>query len=107
MIDGFRTAADGGSALAREVMLPLVQGIGAFAQGEYREAARLLGPLQGELTRIGGSHAQREVFEDTILEACLRAEDLDMAEELLRSRLEQRPSVRDSFSIPNPPAVCS
>lgn len=40
---------------------------------------------------------QREVFEDTLLEAYLRAEQFDKAESMLRSRLKQRASVRDTF----------
>lgn len=89
--------AEKGNLLAREVTLPLVRGIDAFAQGHYSEATQLLEPLYPQLTRIGGSHAQREVFEDTLLEAYLRAEQFDQAETMLRSRLKQRASIRDTF----------
>ena len=34
-------------------------------------------PRLDQLARIGGSHAQREVFEDTLLEAYLRAEQFE------------------------------
>jgi tetratricopeptide (TPR) repeat protein len=100
MTDRLQTLADQGDTLAREVTLPLVQGINAFAQGAYSEAVRLMAPLFTEprldqLARIGGSHAQREVFEDTMLEAYLRAEQCDRAEEMLRRRLQRRASVRD------------
>ncbi len=57
----------------------------------------LLEPVFPQLARIGGSHAQREVFEDTLLEAYLRAEQFDKAEDMLRTRLKQRASPRDSF----------
>ena len=50
-----------------------------------------------QLVRIGGSHAQREVFEDTLLEAYLRAEQFDQAEAMLEERLARRASVRDTF----------
>jgi tetratricopeptide (TPR) repeat protein len=99
MIDGLRRLADSGNPLAGEVTLPLAQGIGAFAHGAYDEAVRLMEPVYSQLTRIGGSHAQREVFEDTILEAYLRAGQLDKAEEVLRARLKRRPSVRDLFRL--------
>ena len=56
-----------------------------------------LEPLAGQLARIGGSHAQREVFEDTLLEAYLRAEQFDRAEDMLQERLGRRASVRDTF----------
>ena len=44
-----------------------------------------------------GSHAQREVFEDTLLEAYLRAEQFDKAEAMLAERLARRASARDTF----------
>ena len=78
-------------------MLPLVQGLNAFAQEDYQEAVQYLGPLESQLVRIGGSHAQREVFEDTILEAYLRAGELDSAEAMLQKRLSRRTTVRDTF----------
>ena len=97
LIDRLRALADKGDAFAREVTLPLVQGIGAFAHEAYDEAVRLMEPVYGQLTRIGGSHAQREVFEDTLLEAYLRAGQMDKAEAMLRTRLNRRPSTRDLF----------
>jgi tetratricopeptide (TPR) repeat protein len=102
MIDRLRGLADQGDALAGEVTLPLAQGINAFAHGAYGEAVRLMGPIFDvprfdQIARIGGSHAQREVFEDTMLEAYLRAEQFDQAEAMLRARLQRRASARDLF----------
>ena len=54
-------------------------------------------PVFPQLARVGGSHAQREVFEDTLLESYIRAEQYDKAEDLLRERLNRRSSVRDSY----------
>ena len=97
MMDGLREIGHKGNAVAEEVTLPLVQGIHSFAQGDYSQAVRLIEPVAGQLTRLGGSHAQREVFEDTLLEAYLRAEQFDKAEAMLDSRLKRRASVRDTF----------
>ena len=97
MVDRLGDLASNGDALAREVTLPLVRGIGAFASGAYDEAVAQIEPAFVQLTRIGGSHAQREVFEDTLLEAYLRAGRFDRAEELLRTRLNRRTSVRDMY----------
>ena len=97
MMDRLRGAAEQGNILAGEVILPMVQGIAAFAEGNYSQAVQSLEPLAGQFVRIGGSHAQREVFEDTLLEAFLRAEQFDKAEEMLRERLSRRESVRDTF----------
>jgi tetratricopeptide (TPR) repeat protein len=104
MIDRLQGLAHQGDVLAGEVTLPLLQGIHAFAHGEYSAAVRHLEPLftaprLDQLARIGGSHAQREVFEDTLLEAYLRAEQFDKAEAMLRARLQCRDSARDLFWV--------
>ena len=75
----------------------MVQGIDAFAQENYAELVRLMEPVFPQLVRVGGSHAQREVFEDTIVEAHIRAERFEKAEGMLRCGLKQRESVRDTF----------
>jgi tetratricopeptide (TPR) repeat protein len=66
-----------------------------FARGDYAMAIGHLGAGLAELPRIGGSHAQREVFEDTYIVACLRAGVRGKAAERLKARLDRRPSARD------------
>ena len=97
MIDGLGEAATGGNALASEVTLPLVKGIEAFAHGAYEEAADNLDGLVEQLPRIGGSHAQREVFEDTVLESYIRSGRYDKAQDLINTRLKRRTSPRDEL----------
>ena len=88
---------DKGDDLSREMTLPIAQGAVAFAAGDYAEAARLMGPTYPMLARIGGSHAQREVFEDTLLETYIRAGWYDEARTMLDERLSRRSSVRDTY----------
>ena len=95
LISGLDAMAGEGNALSREVMLPLAKGVEAFANGAYDDAADNLDGLVDQLARIGGSHAQREVFEDTILESYIRAGRFDKAQDLLYTRLKRRTSVRD------------
>ena len=98
MVEGLKQYGAEGNAQAAEVTLPLVKGIRAFAQGEYARCAELIEPLRHDMfVRLGGSHAQREVFEDTLLAAYLRSEQFEKAEELLYARLKQRTSVRDTL----------
>ena len=97
LVDGLQAMADAGDATAREATLPLVKGIGAFGRGDYDEAVRLLEPVHPMLTRVGGSHAQRLVFEDTLVEAYLRAQQFDKATALLRERLARRESPRELY----------
>ena len=54
-------------------------------------------PVFPQLTRVGGSHAQRLVFEDTLVEACLRAGEFDKATAMLKDRLSKRESPRDNY----------
>ena len=97
MTDRLRKAAEDGNSFAKEIVLPLVNGIEAFAQERYTEAVAFFEPVFPSLVRVGGSHAQREVFEDTMLEAYIRAGQCEKAEHMLRTRLNQRDSVRDTF----------
>ena len=97
LVEGLRNLTSKGDPLATEVTLPLVEGIAAFSRSEYEETVRYLEPLTGQLRRLGGSYAQLEVFEDTLLEAYLRASYFDRAEKLLRRRLGRRSSARDLF----------
>jgi len=92
--------------LARDGRLPpgnvapaLCAGAAALARGANAEAARLLEGALADLPRIGGSHAQREVFEDSLILAYLRSGQPARAEPLLRSRLSRRPSARDEAWI--------
>jgi hypothetical protein len=94
LISGLETLAPSRPVIA-EVVLPLARGIQAFGVGGYDEAIHFLEPLDGQLVRVGGSHAQWEVFEDTLLQAYLRAGRLEPAEQLLRRRLAKRTSARD------------
>jgi hypothetical protein len=55
----------------------------------------LLEAALGDLPRIGGSHAQREVVEDSLVLAFLGSGQSGKAARLLRSRLGRRPSARD------------
>ena len=97
MLDRLRKAADEGDLFVKDVVLPLAGGIDAFAREDYAEAVRMFEPVFPQLVRIGGSHAQREVFEDTVLEAYIRAEEWHKAEAMLNERLQRRDSVRDTF----------
>jgi tetratricopeptide (TPR) repeat protein len=97
MIDALRVLDLNGHPTAGTVTLPLVHGLAAFVRGDYAEAVRWFEPIRDQLVRIGGSHAQNEVFEDTLIETYLRAGRYDEAETWLRRRLDRRPSARDYF----------
>jgi hypothetical protein len=73
----------------------LCRGVKAFAEGDNDTAIRILEPLMPAVVRIGGSHVQRELWEDTLIVACLRAGHRDKATKMISDRLRRRPSLRD------------
>jgi hypothetical protein len=80
----------------RDVALPAARGLVAHARGAYEDASRMLAPTIGEMARIGGSHAQRDLFERVLLDAQIRCGDLVPAQqklELMRQRDERAPHV--------------
>jgi tetratricopeptide (TPR) repeat protein len=79
------------SGLVGDVLIPLVEGVQAFARQEYRAAIARMEPLRPRIVELGGSRAQRDVFHDTLLEACFRAGDADRATRLLAERVARRP----------------
>ena len=75
-----------------EVVVPLMEGLHAFARQDYRGAVARILPLEDRIVEVGGSHAQREVFHDTLLEAALRGGRAEQARPLLERRLAKRPN---------------
>jgi len=45
-----------------DVVVPLLEGLHAFARGDYAAATTLIEPIQDRIVRGGSSHAQREVL---------------------------------------------
>lgn len=99
LVDGLRERAAAGKLPAGAGVIDIVLGVHAYGQGAYEDTVRLLEPVAGEVIRIGGSHAQREVIEDTLLEAYLKTGRHNHAEALLTERLARRPAPRDYFSL--------
>jgi len=84
-----------GKLAAGPVVPRICRAMQAFAAGDARGCAALLEPVLKDVVRIGGSHAQREIVEDTFIVALIRAGELPSARELLDRRLHRRPSPRD------------
>ncbi len=82
---------DDNAGFTRDVGLPATRGILAFVDGDYASAARLLDPIRAIAHRFGGSHAQRDVIDLTLIEAAVRGGDAALAGRLTRERMEHRP----------------
>ena len=74
-----------------DVLVPLVEGLHAFASGDYARTVAKIEPLRPRIVELGGSRAQRDVFHDTLFEAAFRAGDADRAGRFLAERIARRP----------------
>ena len=79
--------------LAREGRYPsgsylpaLARGFAAFEHGDFSAAIEALAPLAEENERIGGSRAQHDLIEFTLLRAYLSADRLEEARRLISAR---------------------
>jgi tetratricopeptide (TPR) repeat protein len=91
--DGLDVRANQMEELARDGRYPsgsylpaLARGFAAFDRGNFSAAIDALAPLAGQNERIGGSRAQHDLIEFTLLKAYLETERLEDARCLLSAR---------------------
>lgn len=85
-------ANDDNAAFTRDAGHPLTLAIKAFGDGNYAETVRLIRPIRAITHRFGGSHAQRDVIDLTMIEAALRSGDRALARALAAERAAARPA---------------
>lgn len=85
-----KEASDNGETV-RRVGRDLVAGVKAFAQGDYHGALKVLRPVRNVANRFGGSHAQRDIIDLTMIEAATRGGELSLARALIAERQAVRP----------------
>ncbi|MGY4924782.1 FAD/NAD(P)-binding protein [Streptomyces sp. 900105755] len=90
-----RDHAAGADEVQREVVAPLCEAFAALVEERFREAARGLDALLPVLRRVGGSAAQREVVEETLLYALVSDGRCEAARRLLDARLDRTHAPRD------------
>lgn len=81
--------------MARDVGLPVMRGLIAWARGDGDTAAALLYPARAAAQAFGGSHAQRDLIDQSLLAACARAggsSARDLGQALLRERQWAKPA---------------
>ncbi|MEQ8653029.1 MAG: tetratricopeptide repeat protein [Kiloniellales bacterium] len=77
--------------MERLVGLPLAKGLIAFEQGRYEESIEHLAGLRSTAQLFGGSHAQRDIIDLTLLEASKRAGQQSLLKALVSERAALRP----------------
>ena len=94
LLDAQRDAmeSDGdNAAFTRDVGHPVTVAIKTFGDGDFAATVRLLRPVRAIAHRFGGSHAQRDVIDLTLIEAAFRAGQAGLASALSAERLNARP----------------
>jgi len=79
------------AAMSEQVGLPAAKALTAFIDGQYPECIARLRGLRSIAHRFGGSHAQRDLLDLTLLEAARRADDRNLLRALTAERLHARP----------------
>lgn len=86
------TGTRSNAMMTHHVGYPLCNALRAFGRGDYVTAVDLLRQVRGRLSRFGGSHAQRDVFDLTLIEAARRDGQLSLVRALANERVELKPS---------------
>ncbi|HEX2842270.1 tetratricopeptide repeat protein [Hyphomicrobium sp.] len=78
-------------ANGRRVGIPLARAFLAFGEQRYRDAAEEILNARGHAVEFGGSAAQRDVLDRTLLEAAIRSGWTNLATSLASERITARP----------------
>ena len=85
------TATTTVAPIMREIGVPLCEAITAYAEGAFGRAVDLMMPIRYRWYVLGGSWAQRDVFQRMLIEAAFAAGRLPLARALLAERVAVMP----------------
>ncbi|MFT3855205.1 MAG: tetratricopeptide repeat protein [Ilumatobacteraceae bacterium] len=83
-------ATGSNAAMTAEIGLPACRAVVAFAEDRHDDVVAELLPIRRVLHHFGGSHAQRDALQRTLLESALRGGHLRLARALTAERLGVR-----------------
>ncbi|MFG1946782.1 tetratricopeptide repeat protein [Nonomuraea sp. NPDC048826] len=78
-------------AMTERVGLPVCRALVAYGRGDHDRVVDLLHPIRHRVNEFGGSHAQRDAVQKTLLESALRGGRHDLARVLVSERVHVRP----------------
>jgi len=79
------------AAVMAEVGLPLARAVVAHRRGDFGHVVDQLLPVRSRIRGIGASHAQRDIFDQLLIDAAMRDRQWRAARELLAERTALRP----------------
>jgi hypothetical protein len=83
---------DDNADFTRDVGNPATHAVQAFGDERYDEVVTLIRPIRSIAHRFGGSHAQRDILDLTLIEAAFRSGQFDLAKALTAERLAAKPT---------------
>lgn len=92
LADELQERAASGRSPAGDVVPRLAAGLAAYGRADWAGAAQALEPALAETVRIGGSRAQRDLIENTLLAAYIKQGRQHDARRVLSARADRRPS---------------
>ena len=77
--------------MANDVGIAACSAMIAFGQQRYSDAIEKLLPVRTIANRFGGSHAQRDILTQTLIESAIRGGNAGLANSLIRERIVHKP----------------
>ncbi|MGZ9074945.1 MAG: tetratricopeptide repeat protein, partial [Burkholderiaceae bacterium] len=84
--------SDFNAAMTRDVGMPLVDGLEAYARNRHAEAIAAIEPVRDTANLFGGSHAQRDLLTLTLIDASIRIGDTRRARHYIAERQVHKPT---------------
>ncbi len=96
LLDSMRNYAESGgdenAQITERIGLALAEAIVAHRAGEFGKAVELMLPIRYDLYRIGGSHAQRDLFAMLLIDSAMKSDRMNVTKMLLSERLGRAPA---------------
>ncbi|MFO1080577.1 MAG: tetratricopeptide repeat protein [Reyranellaceae bacterium] len=95
VVQDLEQRAASGRSPAGEVVPQIARGLAAYGRGDWSGAVTELEAALAGTVRIGGSRAQRDLVENTLIAACLKAGRPEQARRVIaaHAELQRRPTV--------------
>jgi len=84
-------AASTNARMTAGIGIPVCQAILDFGRGDHHAVVDGLLPIRSRIGEIGGSHAQRDAIQRTLVESAIRSGQADIARALISERLSVKP----------------
>lgn len=86
------------AASTKSILIPLCEAMIAYESGDFATTCDTLWPIRNELSPIGGSLAQRDLFSQILIDAAVQGGRLGMARNLLSERVARFPGARRNWA---------